>query len=438
MKPTPIPREVVEEALEHFGLNTPGAASIREIRRLIDRIEDRQEVRFIRMEMGIPGLPVPELALDAERAALASGVASMYPPVAGIPRLKGEISRFVSQFLDVSVSPDGCVPTVGSINGSYAAFMVAGRAQEGKDTILFLDPGFPVHKQQARMIGLQTRSFDVYNYRGDALEVRLEEALSDERVAAILYSNPNNPSWICFTDSELEIIGRVATRHDAIVIEDLAYIAMDFRQDLGMPGQPPFQPTVAKHTNQYLLLISSSKAFSYAGQRVGMLCISDALWGRRFPELRRFYSTDHFGETLVLGTLYATTAGVSQTAQHGLAALLSAANDGTYDFLKSVRRYGSRAKTMKESFVEGGFEFVYDQDIDKPIADGFYFTVAYPGLTGEELIKELLYYGISAISLGQTGSERTEGIRACVSLVHEDELPELRRRLRLFRRHHAE
>ena len=34
-----------------------------------------------------------------------------------------------------------------------------------------------------------------------------------------------------------------------------------------------------------------------------------------------------------------------------------------------------------------------------PVADGFYFTISYPGFTGEELIEELLYYGISAISL---------------------------------------
>jgi hypothetical protein len=47
-------------------------------------------------------------------------------------------------------------------------------------------------------------------------------------------------------------------------------------------------------------------------------------------------------------------------------------------------------------------------DDNVPIADGFYFTVHYPGFTGEELIEELLYYGISAISLSNTGSLRKE------------------------------
>ena len=436
MKPTPIPTEMVDSALDFYGMNNPGSASIREIRRLIDRLESEQEVRFIRMEMGIPGLPVPEIAIEAERAALASGVASSYPPVAGVPRLKQEISRFVALFLGVSIDPAGCVPTTGSINGSYAAFMVAGRAREGKDTVLFLDPGFPVHKQQARMVGLPTRSFDVYNYRGKALEKRLEEAVADGSVGALLYSNPNNPSWICFTDEELGIISRVAERYDIVVIEDLAYFGMDFRQDFGNPGQPPFPPTVANYTENFILLISSSKAFSYAGQRIGMICVSDTLMSRRYPDLLRYYSSDLFGEALILGTLYATTAGVTHSAQHGLWAMLSAVNNGEYDFLSVVRRYGDRAKMMKEAFTDCGFSIVYDTDIDRPIADGFYFTISYPGLSGEELIRELLYYGVSAISLSQTGSERLEGIRACVSLVHEDEIPELRRRLELFGAHH--
>lgn len=437
MKATPIPQQIVDQALEHFNLSNPGNASIREIRRLIDRVEKNQEIRFIRMEMGIPGLPVPEIAIEAERAALAAGVASSYPPVAGIPRLKDEIARFVSNFLDVSIDPAGCVPTVGSINGSYAVFMVAGRARAERDTILFLDPGFPVHKQQAKMIGLDVRGFDVYNHRGEALEAKLDSALSDGKVAALLYSNPNNPSWICFTQDELATIATVAKRHDVVVIEDLAYVAMDFRQDFGVPGEPPYQPTVAKHTDEFILLISSSKAFSYAGQRVGMLCVSDALMGRRFSGLRTFYNSDQFGEALILGTLYATTAGVNHSSQHGLAALLSAVNSGSYSFLEDVRRYGERAKRMKDAFTTANFTIVYDQDIDQPIADGFYFTVAYPGLTGESLIRELLYYGISAIALGTTGSERTEGIRACVSLVHEDEIPELQRRLHLFNEHHV-
>ena len=71
-------------------------------------------------------------------------------------------------------------------------------------------------------------------------------------------------------------------------------------------------------------------------------------------------------------------------------------------------------------------------DEDKPIADGFYFTIAYPGFTGEQLIEELLYYGVSAIALSITGSVHTEGLRACVSLVQREQFPALEQRLKKF------
>jgi hypothetical protein len=101
-----------------------------------------------------------------------------------------------------------------------------------------------------------------------------------------------------------------------------------------------------------------------------------------------------------------------------------------------VREYAQRAGIMKELFTGNGFSIVYDRDIDKPLADGFYFTFSYPGFSGARLLKELLYYGISAITLEITGSERKEGLRACVSQVSLDQMSLLERRLQRFTKDH--
>ena len=95
-------------------------------------------------------------------------------------------------------------------------------------------------------------------------------------------------------------------------------------------------------------------------------------------------------------------------------------------------------KIMKKLFTDNGFKIVYDKDENVPIADGFYFTFSYPGFTGEELLEEMIYYGISAIALSITGSERLEGIRACVSLVQRSQFPDLEYRLKKFHEQHAE
>ncbi len=127
-----------------------------------------------------------------------------------------------------------------------------------------------------------------------------------------------------------------------------------------------------------------------------------------------------------------TTAGVPHSVQYGFAEILKAANDGQYAFVEDVKIYGEKAKIMKKLFIENGFKIVYDMDGDVPIADGFYFTVSFPGFTGDELSEILLYYGISSIPLTSTGSLRTEGIRACVSLVQKEQMPQLEKRLKLF------
>jgi aspartate/methionine/tyrosine aminotransferase len=434
---TPIDINLVKSKIIESKLPNVGKASIREILNLINRIEKESPVKFIRMEMGIPGLPSIPIGIEAETKALQTGITSKYPLIEGIPELKSEVSRFAKLFLDLDIPIHCCLPSTGSTNGSFVCFLVLSRRDKNKDVTLFLDPGFPVHKQQLKVLGLKQQSLDVYDYRGEKLRDALESILSEEKISTMLYSNPNNPSWICFTDKELQIIGDMCNKYDVIAIEDLAYFSMDFRKDYSKPGVEPHQPTVGKYTDNFIVLFSSSKIFSYAGQRIGSIIISPKVFERNFDDLMKYYTSSSIGHSLVYGAAYAVSAGVTHSTQYALTAMLKAVNNGDYDFVKGVKIYGERAKIMKRIFLENGFSIVYDKDDDKPIADGFYFTIAYPGFSGEELIEELIYYGISAISLSNTGSTRKEGIRACVSLVAEGQLPELEKRIKLFNKNHS-
>jgi hypothetical protein len=168
-----------------------------------------------------------------------------------------------------------------------------------------------------------------------------------------------------------------------------------------------------------------------------MMAISNHLFERHYPDLLRYYTSDKFGHSAVYGALYALSAGVAHSVQYGLAALLKAANDGTYAFIDDVKEYGEKARLMKSLFLDNGFKIVYDMDLDEPLADGFYFTISYPGMTSSELLTELLYYGISAISLDITGSKRNDGLRACVSHVSRKQFGDLESRLKSFNRDHA-
>ncbi|MGD9994394.1 MAG: aminotransferase class I/II-fold pyridoxal phosphate-dependent enzyme [Salinivirgaceae bacterium] len=434
MSKTPIDFDTVSTILNQSNTQDLGTATIREIVGIVNKIEEATGSQFIRMEMGVPGLKPPHVGVQAEIEALKQGVGSDYPMLDGIKPLKDETSKFIKNFMNIEISPANCIPTVGSMQGGYAAFMLVSNLHKERDTALFIDPGFSVQKTQFKVMGHKYTNFDVYNYRGTKLRNKLEEMVSKGNINSIIYSNPNNPSWICFTEEELKIIGDIANKYDIIVLEDLAYFGMDFRRDLSKPGQPPYQATVASYTNNYMLLISSSKAFSYAGQRLGMVCISDALYCREYPQLKERFGVAQLGYTFVQRLIYTLSSGVCHTAQYGLAAMFKAANEGTFDFVNEVRTYGERAAIMKRIFTENGFKLVYDKDIDQNLADGFYFTISYPGMQSGELIRNLMYYGISAIGLITCGSERTEGLRACVSHVNPSQFPDLEARAKQF--HH--
>jgi aspartate/methionine/tyrosine aminotransferase len=436
MKNTPLDFNIVRSKIIESGLDSFSTASIREIVKLVNQIEEATGKKYVRMEMGAPGLPASQIAVEAEIDSLRKGVASVYPNIEGIRPLKEETSRFIRLFLDIDTNPQGCIPTVGSMMGSMVSFLVANRNDRTKEGTLFIDPGFPVQKQQVKMLGHDYYSFDVFEHRGAKLKSKLESYLKSGRISSILYSNPNNPTWMCLNEEELAIIGELSMKYDVIVIEDLAYFGMDFRKDYSIPGLPPFQPTIGRYCDDYIILISSSKIFSYAGQRIGLLAISDHLYNRQYPDLLRYYSSADFGHSAVFGALYALSAGVSHSVQYGLTALLKAVNDGEHKFIDIVKEYGEKARVMKSIFLNNGFRIVYDTDLDEPLADGFYFTIFYPGMTGGELLEELLYYGISAISLDITGSKRNVGLRACVSHVRREQFDDLEVRLKCFNEDH--
>ena len=424
------------KAVEELHIADLKRATIGEVLLVAQYLEQKTGIPFIRMDQGSPGLPINHYGVEAEKAALDRGVGSQYPAAAGVPELKQEASRFVKAFLNVDISARACVPTVGSVAGSYGSFIACTQRTPGKNKVLFIDPGFPIQKSQLRVIGAEWAEFDIYNYRGEALREKLEQMLSAGDIAAIVYSNPNNPAWICLEEQELKIIGELATKYDVIVMEDLAYFCMDFRHDLGHPFEPPYPPTVAHYTDNYILMLSSSKIFSYAGQRMALTCISDKLFDRHFPALaERYKDAGVFGQTLIASILYMITSGCTASTQYAYAEMLRLSTEGKINFVEDTREYAVRAEKMKKIFTDNGFHIVYDRDVTQDVGDGFFFTIGYGNMSGGELLTELLYYGVSSISLSTTGSEQ-QGVRACTSRMRDDLYEVMQERMQAFAADH--
>ena len=424
-------KEVVTKIIDQMGLGDFSQATIRDIQALSRQLEEQTGEPVIHLEMGVPGLQPSQIALQAEQEALANGCATIYPPNGGIPRLKEAASKFVKAFINVDVAPEACIPTTGSMQGTFATFTAWHHAMPEKDTVLLIQPGFPVQTTQCDVIGLKHVGLDIYDYRGPKLIEKLDEILSAGNICGIVYSNPNNPSWVCFNEEELEGIGHLATKHDVIVLEDLAYFAMDFRRDLSHPYEAPFQATVARYTDNYMLAVSGSKAFSYAGQRIGVMCISNKLYHRVYVNMQEKFGVGEFGNFFSNRLMYTFSSGTTHSVQHAMAALMEAAVSGSYNFLDDVKEYGRRAKFMKDVLLSNGFYLVYDNDMGAPLADGFYFTVQYPGMNDLQLTRLLMYYGIAVYPLDTMGSQQ-QGVRICTSFFSREQEPLFKQRIEQF------
>lgn len=431
--------ELVAEACRVNSVADLSRATIGEVLLVAQYLEQKTGIPFIRMDQGSPGLPINKFGVEAEKRALDSGIGSQYPAAAGVKELKDAASRFVKAFINVDISPRSCVPTTGSVAASFGSFIACTQRIPGKDKVLFIDPGFPIQKSQLRVLGVEWREFDIYPYRGaEKLRRKLEEELSSGDIAAVIYSNPNNPAWICLEEEELAVVGELATKYDVVVLEDLAYFCMDYRRNLGKPFEEPYLPTVARYTDNYILMLSASKIFSYAGQRIALCCISDKLYEKHYPALaQRYRDAGVFGVTLTASILYMITSGCTASTQYGYAEMLNLSCDGKIDFVEDTREYETRARKMKEIFKRHGFRVVYDRDVTREVGDGFFYTLGYGDMTGEQLLLELMYYGVSSISLSTTGSTRN-GVRACTSRMRNELYPVLEERMAEFEKDHKQ
>ena len=72
---TPIKKEIVDGLVAELGIKDFAKATIREVKQVAAKSEKASGVEFIKMEMGIPGLPAAQVGVDAQIKALEDGIA---------------------------------------------------------------------------------------------------------------------------------------------------------------------------------------------------------------------------------------------------------------------------------------------------------------------------------------------------------------------------
>jgi aspartate/methionine/tyrosine aminotransferase len=399
---------------------------IEEYLAIVDDIEHRTGIEFVRLDFGIPGLaPLAPCVAGHTEPLHAGTVPQQYPPAAGIEKLRAACAAFVSRRVGLSVPRSNVFVTCGGTQALHVAQTIAAGLHRERRSAVFLTPTYPPMFSQARMLGLEVRSVELDGLHGTRLLAAIESQLKTGDVASLCWASPNNPTWSVRSDDELKAIAALCARYEVLPIEDLTYLGMH-----GRGAAIERLPSIARYADRCFSVLSASKMLSYAGERVGFLIGNEGLLASASSSLARTSGLESIARTCS-SMVFNLTGGAPHSAQFGVAQALEAINQGKIDLERVLSVYADRARQLKELLLQNGFYLIYADGVNHS-SDGFYVCFGYPGLTSTELLRRLLMYGVTVLPLPLFGSSRCDGVRACVGRLDERNMALLAKRLNGF------
>jgi aminotransferase len=228
-----------------------------DIRRMTRECE---RVGGINLGQGICDLPTPESVREGAIKAIRENK-SIYSFAEGERALREAIARKLERDNGLKADPatEICV-TVGA-SGAYACAIHA--LLDPGDGILLFEPYYGYHLNAALVAGLIPEFVTLKAPEFSLNEAALEAAITP-KTRAMVVCTPSNPSGKMFTRAELEVLSRVAQKHDLLVITDeiYEYIRYDGRKHVS----PATIPGLRERT---VTIMGLSKTFSITGWRLG-------------------------------------------------------------------------------------------------------------------------------------------------------------------------
>lgn len=215
----------------------------------------------------------PDFAVDAVKHSLQTPQYNQYAHARGNPNLLKSLAQLYTHELGRPVDVSQVQVTTGANEGMFSVFF--GFLTPGDEVIVF-EPFFDQYIPNVEMTGAKLKyvalqppaKFDSENVLGDDWHVdwaALEAAISD-RTKIIVINTPHNPIGKVFNEEELERIGRLAIKHNFIVLSDEVYENLYYLPKFPRPAALPALPELADRT---LTVGSAGKSFAATGWRVG-------------------------------------------------------------------------------------------------------------------------------------------------------------------------
>jgi len=220
-----------------------------------------QRTGAINLGQGFPDEDGPREVLETAREAIASGL-NQYPPGPGFPVLRTAVAAHQERFYGLQPDPDGEVLVTTGATEALAATLL-GLLEPGDEVVSFT----PHYDAYGALIALARGVHRTVLLRGPDFSVdhaELEAAVTD-RTRVILVNDPHNPTGSVLPVETLELIVRLAHRHDALIVTDEVYEHLRF--------DSPHVPiaTLPGAWERTLTISSAGKTFSTTGWKIGWI-----------------------------------------------------------------------------------------------------------------------------------------------------------------------
>jgi len=289
---------------------------------------------IIDMGMGNPDLPAPKHVVDKLVETAGKPRTDRYSSSKGIAGLRRAQAHYYERRFGVKLNPDTqVVATLGSKEG----FANMAQAITGPgDVVLVPNPSYPIHAFGFLMAGGVIRS--VPAEPTPAFFPAAERAImhSVPKPIALVVCYPSNPTaYVASLEFYRDLVA-FATKHDIILLSDLAYAEVYFDDK----DPPPSMLQVPGAIDVTVEFTSMSKTFSMAGWRMGFAVGNERL----LAALTRVKSYLDYG------------------AYTPIQVAAAAALNGPDDCIKEMRSiYRTRRDALVESFGKAGFQIPVPQ-----------------------------------------------------------------------------
>jgi len=230
-------------------------------------IDQQTDSEVLVLSVGDPDFETPQQITQAAINSLESGD-THYTPILGRLNLRSSVSNAFNAATDLTTSADNVAVLAGAQNALFTSSLCL---LEPGDEVLAFDPMYLTYEAYIGVSGAQLVRVASTAEQAFRPNVNRLERLITSKTKAIAFSNPNNPSGVVFSRSELEVIAEIAKNHDLWVISDEVYAALTFEDShLSIAALPEM-------LERTVTVSSLSKSHAMTGWRVGWMIAPEAL-----------------------------------------------------------------------------------------------------------------------------------------------------------------